>query len=110
MTIPAHLLVLCGCLASISPSHIRNIISKGTLVMFTSNQHPSSLYKGGLSRDYFLPFIDLVVSRTVVLNFDGDLDYRREPKVGQIAWPLLASRRLMVPKEKQHPLARTTAA
>ncbi len=36
------------------------IVSRGTLVLFTSNRPPQDLYKGGLAFKYFEPFIHLI--------------------------------------------------
>ena len=42
----------------------------------TSNWAPDDLYKGGLQRDQFLPFIALLKDRLDVLELDGARDYR----------------------------------
>lgn len=36
------------------------VMELGTCVLFTSNRKPTDLYKGGLSRKYFEPFIHMV--------------------------------------------------
>ncbi|GLC50157.1 hypothetical protein PLESTB_000348800 [Pleodorina starrii] len=48
-----------------------------TAVLFTSNRPPRDLYKGGLSRKYFEPFVRLVDEQMVVLRVAADMDYRR---------------------------------
>ena len=49
---------------------------RNMVVIITSNITPDDLYLGGLQRDRFLPFIDLLKTRTLVMSFNGDIDYR----------------------------------
>jgi cell division protein ZapE len=43
----------------------------------TSNAAPDDLYRGGLQRERFLAFIDLLKERLDILELDGVIDYRR---------------------------------
>jgi len=53
------------------------LFTNGTVVVTTSNQSPHDLYKDGLNRSYFLPFISLLERHCVVHVMDSDIDFRR---------------------------------
>ena len=48
----------------------------GISIVATSNWAPDDLYKDGLQRDRFLPFIELIKKRMDVFNLNGEVDYR----------------------------------
>ncbi len=48
----------------------------------TSNRPPSDLYKDGLNRELFLPFIELIEAGMDVLALNGPTDYRLD-RLGQ---------------------------
>lgn len=52
------------------------IWSHGVVVVATSNRPPEDLYKNGLNRDLFEPFIDLMPEHLIIHEFAGDLDHR----------------------------------
>jgi len=52
------------------------LLDRGVVVVATSNWPPDRLYEGGLQRDRFLPFIELLRERLDLLELDGGTDYR----------------------------------
>ena len=58
----------------------------GTVVVATSNVAPDDLYKGGLNRALFLPFIAQLKSRMDVVLLDARTDFRLEKLAGVKMW------------------------
>jgi len=58
----------------------------GTVVVATSNVAPEDLYKGGLNRALFLPFIAQIYDHMDVLRLDARTDFRLEKLVGVKMW------------------------
>lgn len=52
------------------------LLAQGVTVVATSNRPPADLYKDGLNREHFLPFIALVEERMDVVALNGPTDYR----------------------------------
>ena len=50
----------------------------GVVIVTTSNRPPCGLYEGGINRSIFLPFIDTLNERMIVVEMDGHHDYRRD--------------------------------
>ena len=53
------------------------LIGHGVTVVATSNRPPSDLYKNGLNREHFLPFVALIEAKLDVMSLNGPTDYRR---------------------------------
>jgi cell division protein ZapE len=58
----------------------------GTVVVATSNVAPDDLYKGGLNRALFLPFIAQISDHMNVLRLDARTDFRLEKLAGVKMW------------------------
>jgi cell division protein ZapE len=58
----------------------------GLVIVTTSNRAPKELYKDGLNREHFLPFIALIESELDVLTLNGPTDYRLERLTGIASW------------------------
>ncbi|WP_174291035.1 cell division protein ZapE [Sphingomonas bacterium] len=62
------------------------LIAAGVTVVTTSNRAPGDLYRNGLNREHFLPFIALIEARLDVLALNGPVDYRRDRLGAQDTW------------------------
>lgn len=64
----------------------RHLFDLGVVVVATSNRHPKDLYKDGLQRERFLPFIDVLLDKMNVLELESARDYRLERLKGMEAY------------------------
>src|ERR1700690_665851 len=64
----------------------------GTVVVATSNVAPEDLYKGGLNRALFLPFIAQISEHMDVMRLDARTDFRLEKLSGVKMWLVPADR------------------
>ena len=62
------------------------LLDEGVTVVTTSNRPPRDLYKNGLNRDLFVPFIDLIEKQMDVVPLNGPVDYRLERLGGMPTW------------------------
>ncbi|MCB1384795.1 MAG: AFG1 family ATPase [Nitratireductor sp.] len=54
------------------------LFEHGTVIVATSNVAPGDLYRDGLNRQLFLPFIDILIAHCEVRHLDARTDYRLE--------------------------------
>ncbi|MBD3728544.1 MAG: AFG1 family ATPase [Sphingomonadales bacterium] len=62
------------------------IRDQGVTVVTTSNRPPHDLYKDGLNRSLFLPFIDLIEQELDIFTLNGPVDYRLDRLGGLGTW------------------------
>lgn len=67
------------------------IFDAGVTLVATSNRHADDLYKGGLHRDRFLPFIDLLKQRCRMFEIPAGKDWRGSVLAGMQAWHMPAN-------------------
>lgn len=58
------------------------LLSGGSVIVATSNAHPTQLYKNGLNRQLFEPFIALLLTHLDVVALEAVKDYRLEKLTG----------------------------
>ncbi|MEO5774201.1 MAG: cell division protein ZapE [Sphingomicrobium sp.] len=62
------------------------LLDRGVKVVTTSNRPPRDLYKDGLNRELFLPFIALIERSWDVVEVNGPTDYRLDRLAGVRVW------------------------
>jgi cell division protein ZapE len=62
------------------------LFERGVVVVATSNVEPSELYREGLNRALFLPFIHLLTERMDVLRLVARVDFRLEKLIDMKMW------------------------
>lgn len=58
------------------------LLAGGVVIVTTSNRPPEDLYKNGLNRALFLPFIDLIRAKMDVVHLESPEDYRQHRLAG----------------------------
>ena len=72
--------------AAIMGRFFTTMMDNGTVIVTTSNRPPRDLYKDGLNRSLFIPFIELVEREMDVVELNGPTDYRLERIGGLATW------------------------
>ena len=62
------------------------LFDRGVTVVATSNREPGDLYKHGISRELFLPFIDILREQCDVFELASERDYRLERLIEKPVW------------------------
>lgn len=63
-----------------------DLFKRGVTVVATSNRHPDELYKDGLNRHLFLPFIEQLKAQNEVFELASERDYRLERLTEAPVW------------------------
>jgi predicted ATPase len=64
--------------AAIMSRLFTGLLEQRVTIVTTSNRAPDDLYKDGLNRQLFLPFIELIKQKLDVMSLNGPVDYRRD--------------------------------
>jgi cell division protein ZapE len=70
----------------------KRLFELGVVVVATSNVPPTELYKDGLNRALFLPFIALIEEHMEIRQLDARTDFRLEKLAGVPVWYVPADR------------------
>lgn len=62
------------------------LFARGCVLIATSNVEPDNLYRDGLNRQLFLPFITLLKANADIVSLDTDTDYRMEKTKSLPVW------------------------
>lgn len=62
------------------------LFAEDVVIVATSNRHPDDLYKNGLNRQLFLPFIGLIKQKLDLVRLAGPRDYRLERLMAAPVW------------------------
>ncbi len=62
------------------------LFERKVVLAVTSNRAPDDLYKNGLNRQLFVPFIEEIKKRCIVVEIDGARDWRLDRLKGSPVW------------------------
>lgn len=64
----------------------RHLLAQGTVIVTTSNRPPEQLYRDGLKRELFLPFIQMLRDSLTVIHLQSPQDWRRRSINGRTTY------------------------
>jgi cell division protein ZapE len=64
----------------------KQLFERGTVMVATSNVAPDELYKDGLNRALFVPFIHMLEAQMDIVRLDARTDFRLEKLAGLPVW------------------------
>ena len=56
------------------------LMELGVVIVTTSNRPPGGLYEGGINRSVFMPLVDALVEKLMIVEMKERIDYRKEKK------------------------------
>ena len=62
------------------------LFERGVVMVCTTNTAPDDLYKDGLQRELFLPFIEVIKQKLDLLELSAQKDYRQARLEGREVW------------------------
>lgn len=62
------------------------LFERRVVLVATSNRAPEDLYRDGVNRQLFVPFIEMIRSRCAVVHLAGERDYRLDRLKGARVW------------------------
>jgi cell division protein ZapE len=65
---------------------VEDLLARDVVIVATSNRAPDDLYKNGLNRQLFLPFIELIKARFDIVAISAARDYRLERLMEAPVW------------------------
>lgn len=64
----------------------RRLLAQGTVIVTTSNRPPEQLYRDGLKRELFLPFMQMLRDALTVIHLQSPQDWRRRSTSGRTTY------------------------
>jgi cell division protein ZapE len=62
------------------------LFERGVVIVTTSNRHPDELYKDGLNRHLFKPFVAEIKDRLDIHELESSTDHRMDREAGERVW------------------------
>ncbi|MBP7190100.1 MAG: cell division protein ZapE [Rickettsiaceae bacterium] len=77
---------------------------RGVFILITTNTAPHMLYKGGIQRESFVPFIEMILRDFEIFHFSNNIDYRMKyiPSKKRVIYPLDEERKIAMEDAISH--------